>query len=191
MGRQTEPGLSWPCPFYRSEAQQQAEARSTKIVFVRRNFSVELSLATYRVHFGKWLVKRSNTTLEPKFKCKKWKIHTNIFFVYVNIFKRTHGPYVNISKHFADHLPTPNCKRNLWRLPNWILEEKTWKFKFQKWTFFDHLWSFFWQLYRYLPQNWDSEGHFEVLSVSNLSKAMTLLFIKMIFFMPENASFQG
>ena len=34
-------------------------------------------------------------------------------FVYVNIFKRTHGPYVNISKHFADHLPTPNCKRNL------------------------------------------------------------------------------
>ena len=38
-------------------------------------------------------------------------------FVYVNIFKRAHGPYVNISKHFADHLPTPNCKRNLWRLP--------------------------------------------------------------------------
>ena len=49
-------------------------------------------------------------------KVKKWKIH-NFFFVYVNIFKRTHGPYVNISKHFADHLPTPNCKRNLWRLP--------------------------------------------------------------------------
>ena len=34
-------------------------------------------------------------------------------FVYVNIFNRTHGPNVNISKHFADHLPNPNCKRNL------------------------------------------------------------------------------
>ena len=39
--------------FYVSEAPQEAEARSTKIVFVRRKFSVELSLATYRVRFGK------------------------------------------------------------------------------------------------------------------------------------------
>ena len=45
---------------------QQAEARSTKILFVRRKFSVELSLATYRVCFGKWLVKRSNTTTVTK-----------------------------------------------------------------------------------------------------------------------------
>ena len=37
--------------FYRSEAPQQAEARSTKIVFVRRNFSFELSPATYSVRF--------------------------------------------------------------------------------------------------------------------------------------------
>ena len=55
--------------------------------------------------------KRQNSDVE------KWKIH-NFFVVYVNIFKTTHGPYVNISKHFADHLPTPKCKHNLWRLPN-------------------------------------------------------------------------
>ena len=55
--------------------------------------------------------KRQNSDVE------KWKIY-NFFVVYVNIFKTTHGPYVNISKHFADHLPTPKCKRNLWRLPN-------------------------------------------------------------------------
>ena len=48
-----------------------------------------------------------------------WKSEkfTIFLFVYINIFKRTHGPYINISKHFADHLPTPKCKRNLWRLP--------------------------------------------------------------------------
>ena len=50
---------------------------------------------------------------------EKWKNEkfTKYCFVYVNIFERTLGPYVNISKHFADHLPTPKCKHNLWRLP--------------------------------------------------------------------------
>ena len=47
VGREAELRLSRPPEFYRSEALQQAEARSTKIVFVRRNFSAELSLATY------------------------------------------------------------------------------------------------------------------------------------------------
>ena len=56
VGRETESGLSRPSLFYRSEAQQQAEALSTKIVFVRRNFPIDLSLATYRVRFNKWIV---------------------------------------------------------------------------------------------------------------------------------------
>ena len=51
-------------------------------------------------------------------KSEKVKHSQFYFFVYVNIFKRTHGPYVNIRKHFADHLPTLKCKRKLWRLPN-------------------------------------------------------------------------
>ena len=37
-----------------------------KLFSLGGTFSVELSLATYRVRFGKWLVKRSNTTLAPK-----------------------------------------------------------------------------------------------------------------------------
>ena len=57
VGRETERELSRPSLFYRSEAPQQAEAHSTKIVFVRRNFSVELSPATYRVRLNKWIVK--------------------------------------------------------------------------------------------------------------------------------------
>ena len=36
------------------------------------------------------------------------------------------------------------------------------KKKLLKWPFF----YFFWQLHGYLSQNWDSDGHFEVLSVS-------------------------
>ena len=32
-----------------------------------------------------------------------------------------------------------------------------------KWPFYDHIWPFFCQLYVYLSQNWDSDGHFEVL----------------------------
>ena len=78
-------------------------------------------------------------------KVKKLNIH-NFCFVYVNIFERTHGPYVNISKHFADQLPTPKCKRNLWRLPKpirnydktimlgtsdvWSVDKTNTKFKF-------------------------------------------------------------
>ena len=42
--------------FYRAEAPQQAEARSTKIVFVGWNFSFKLSPATYWVRFLKWIV---------------------------------------------------------------------------------------------------------------------------------------
>ena len=69
---------------------------------------------------------------------EKWKSEKfTIFFVYVNIFKRTHGPYVNISKHFADHLPTPNCKRNLWRLPKCYLVRFVDSFSWKK-NIFDH-----------------------------------------------------
>ena len=32
--------------------------------------------------------------------------------------------------------------------------------------FYDHFWPFFCQLHESLSQNWDSDGHFEVLSVS-------------------------
>ena len=35
-----------------------------------------------------------------------------------------------------------------------------------KWSFYDHMWSFFCQLHVYLSQNWDSDGHFEVLNKS-------------------------
>ena len=64
MGRKTERELSRPrFVFYRSEAPQQAEARSTKIVFVGRNFSVELSLATCRVRVYEWIVKFEYDTI--------------------------------------------------------------------------------------------------------------------------------
>jgi hypothetical protein len=33
-----------------------------------------------------------------------------------------------------------------------------------KWPFYYHIWPFFCQLYVYLSQNWDSDGHFEVLN---------------------------
>ena len=49
VGRETERELSPSSLFYRSEAPQQAEAHSTQIVFVRRNFSVELSPAVESV----------------------------------------------------------------------------------------------------------------------------------------------
>ena len=88
VGRETESELSCPSLFHRSEAQQQAEARSTKIVFVRRNFSVELSLATYCIRFTEWIlkvrilhkyIKDFKEQYLPKvlffkcFKCSKWK----------------------------------------------------------------------------------------------------------------------
>ena len=73
----------------------------------------------------KWVILYAKKGIRQNKKKKSEKIERILknfrkiyFFVYVNIFKRTHGPYVDISKHFADHLPTPNCKRNLWRLPN-------------------------------------------------------------------------
>ena len=50
---------------------------------------------------------------------------------------------------------------------NWVFqfwEKKPWKFKFQKCPFFYHFSSFCYQLHRYLSQNWDSNGHFELLS---------------------------
>ena len=50
-------------------------------------------------------------------KLKRRKIHKNVFLCLRKHFLRTHGPYVNISKHSADHLPTHNCKCNLWKLP--------------------------------------------------------------------------
>ena len=49
-----------------------------------------------------------------------------------------------------------------WQLCFSILEEK----KASKMAIFWPFVVFFWQLHRYLSQNWDSEGHFEVLSVS-------------------------
>ena len=74
-----------------------------------------------------------------------------------------HCEGLNVSKSQLD--------QNLWHKSQTIVffnigRKKPWKFKFQKWPFFDHLWSCFWQLHRYLSQNWDSDGHFEVLSVS-------------------------
>ena len=49
-----------------------------------------------------------------------------------------------------------------WQLCFSILEEK----KASKMAIFWPFVVFFWQLHRYLSQNWDSDGHFEVLSVS-------------------------
>ena len=37
------------------------------------------------------------------------------------------------------------------------------KFETDKRTFYNHFWSFFCQLSEHLSQNWDSDGHFEVL----------------------------
>jgi hypothetical protein len=44
--------------------------------------------------------------------------------------------------------------------------KKNRKYKFQNGHFWPFVVFFFWQLYSYLSQNWDSDGHFEVLSVS-------------------------
>ena len=38
-----------------------------------------------------------------------------------------------------------------------------WKIASDKWPFYDHIWPFFWKLHDYLWQNWDLDGHFEVL----------------------------
>ena len=35
-----------------------------------------------------------------------------------------------------------------------------------KWPFYDQIWPFFCQPHGYLSQNWDSDGHFEVLNES-------------------------
>ena len=37
-----------------------------------------------------------------------------------------------------------------------------------KWLFYGYFWPFFRQLYVYLSQNWDSEGHFDVLNRSKI-----------------------
>ena len=49
-----------------------------------------------------------------------------------------------------------------WQLCFSILEEK----KAAKMAIFWPFVVFFWQLHRYISKNWDSDGHFEVLSVS-------------------------
>ena len=41
-----------------------------------------------------------------------------------------------------------------------------WKVASNKWPFYDHIWPLFWKLHDYLWQNWDSDGHFEVLNKS-------------------------
>ena len=41
-----------------------------------------------------------------------------------------------------------------------------WKVASDKWPFYDHIWPLFWKLHDYLWQNWDSDGHLEVLNKS-------------------------
>ena len=53
-----------------------------------------------------------------------------------------------------------------WQLWFSILEEKKMKIWVSKMGIFLPFVVIFWQQHRYLSQNWDSDGHFEVLSVS-------------------------
>ena len=45
--------------------------------------------------------------------------------------------------------------------------------------FYDHFWPFLWHMYGHLSQNWDSDGHFEVLNGSEswVLKIWRLIFI--------------
>ena len=55
---------------------------------------------------------------------------------------------------------------HFWNLNLTFFFFQNWKFKFQKWPFYAHFWTFFWHLHKYLSQNWNSGGHFEVLTGS-------------------------
>jgi hypothetical protein len=75
-----------------------------------------------------------------------------------------------------------------------ILDEKKLKMLVSKMAIFWPFVIIFWQLHRYISQNWDSDGYFEVLSVSKSKLDQKLWhynWLKYFFFMPENASFQG
>ena len=72
--------------------------------------------------------------------------------------------------HFEElNVSKSQLNQNLWHKLQMFMtsfgRKKNQKIMFQKLPFFSHLWSFFWQLHRYLSQNWDSDRHFEVLSV--------------------------
>ena len=84
MGRETERELSSPSLFCLSEAPQQAEARSTKIVFVRRNFSAEFSPATYWVRFGEWIVKVWIWHMVLSKKRGEQLVISRVYFILVN-----------------------------------------------------------------------------------------------------------
>ena len=85
---------------------------------------------------------------------------------YINIFHKTEVPTVILRCLMSLNLNWIKSYdinyKLFWQLCFSILEEK----KASKMAIFWPFVVFFWQLHRYLSQNWDSEGHFEVLSVS-------------------------
>ena len=85
---------------------------------------------------------------------------------YINIFHKTEVPTVILRCLMSLNLNWIKSYdinyKLFWQLCFSILEEK----KASKMAIFWPFVVFFWQLHRYLSQNWDSDGHFEVLSVS-------------------------
>ena len=53
-----------------------------------------------------------------------------------------------------------------------------------KWLSYDYFWPYFCQLYVHLSQNWDSDGHFEVLNRSKIWLVQRLWHKKQIFPFP-------
>ena len=85
---------------------------------------------------------------------------------YINIFHKTEVPMVILRCLMSLNLNWIKSYdinyKLFWQLCFSILEEK----KASKMAIFWPFVVFFWQLHRYLSQNWDSDSHFEVLSVS-------------------------
>ena len=104
---------------------------------------------------------------------KKWPFSTisNHFFAdHMNIFHKNLVQTV-ILKWLTclnlDWIKGYNMKQN--KVISFFLQfciEKAWKFTTQKWPFYDPFWPFFCQLHQIFQKNWNSNGHFEVLSRS-------------------------
>ena len=113
-------------------------------------------------HVSLWLIK---TYAWKKIKCLELAIlrpFLAFFANYIYIFHKTESQMINLRC-------LPNLNHNWLRAMISFSVKCVFQFCKKKRSFKNcHFWPFlviFWLLHRYLSQNWDSDGHFEVLSV--------------------------
>ena len=96
----------------------------------------------------------------------KWQFYDHFQLVFCQLYQdlsqnwgsNGHFEMLNGSKSNLVQKLWPNCKNAKNKS-----SANSLKFETDKRTFYNHFWSFFCQLSEHLSQNWDSDGHFEVL----------------------------